>query len=76
LAVYDLPDDYHAPERFLERLEAVTREEIQRVAQEHLHPDQAAIVAVGPAEELAPQLEGLGEIEVVEGPSELARSPD
>ena len=72
LAVYDLPDDYHAPERFLERLEAVTREEIQRVAQEHLHPDQAAVVAVGPAEELAPQLEGLGEIEVVDAAPAVA----
>jgi zinc protease len=80
LAVYDLPDDYHAPERFLERLDSVTREELLRVAQENLHPERAAIVAVGPAEELAPQLEGLGELEVVEaapaGPaSSIMRAP-
>lgn len=65
LAVYGLPDDYYAPERYLERLEAVTREEVLRVAREHLHPDRATIVAVGPAAELAPQLGDLGELEIV-----------
>lgn len=65
LAIYGLPDDYYAPERYLERLEAVTREEVLRVAREHLHPEQAAIVAVGPAAELAPQLTRLGELEIV-----------
>jgi zinc protease len=65
LAVYGLPDDYYAPERYLARLDAVSREEIQRVARDHLHPERAVIVAVGPAGELAPQLEGLGELDVV-----------
>lgn len=65
LAVYDLPEDHYAPERYMERLEAVTREEVLRVAREHLHPDRAAVVAVGPAAELARQLEGLGELEVI-----------
>lgn len=65
LAVYGLPDDYYVPERYLERLDAVTREEILRVAREHVHPERAAIVAVGPAVELAPQLAELGELDVV-----------
>lgn len=65
LTVHGLPDDYYAPERFAERLEAVTEEELLRVARAHVHPDRAAVVAVGPAEELAPQLEGMGELEVV-----------
>ncbi len=65
LTVHGLPDDYYAPERYAERLAAVTEEELLRVAREHVHPDRAAVVAVGPAEELAPQLEGLGELEVV-----------
>lgn len=75
LAVYGLPDDHYAPERYVERLEAVTRDEILRVAREHLHPDQAAVVAVGPAAELAPQFEGLGELEVVAAAAEAERSP-
>lgn len=65
LAVYGLPNDHYAPERYLARLEAVTREEILRVARERLHPDRATIVAVGPAGSLTRQLEGLGEVEVV-----------
>lgn len=65
LTVYGLPDDHYAPERYLERLEAVTPDEILRVSRERVHPKRAAIVAVGPAAELAPQLEGLGELEVV-----------
>ncbi len=65
LGVYGLPDDHYAPERYLERLEAVTEAEILRVARVHLHPQRASITAVGPALELAPQLEGLGTLEVV-----------
>lgn len=65
LVVYDLPDDHYAPERYLARMEAVDRDEILRVARAHLRPDRAAVVAVGPAAELVPQLEGLGDLEVV-----------
>jgi len=62
LAVYDLPDDYY--DGYLGRLAAVTREEVLRVAQRHLDPEHIAIVAVGPAEVLEPQLRGLGELKV------------
>lgn len=62
LAVYGLPNDYF--ERYLARLPTITREEIQTVAQRHLHPDRIAVVAVGPAEALLPQLEPLGEVTV------------
>jgi zinc protease len=65
LTVYGLPDDHYAPERYLERLEAVTPEAILRVAREHIRPERAAVVAVGPAAELAPQLQGVGELEVM-----------
>ena len=65
LGVYGLPDDYYAPERYLERLEAVTEAEIRRVARAHLHPGRASVTAVGPAAELARQLEGLGTMEIV-----------
>jgi zinc protease len=62
LAVYGLPDDYF--ERYLARLPTITREEILAVAQRHLHPDRIAVVAVGPAETLVPQLETLGPVTV------------
>lgn len=62
LATYGLPDDYF--NRYLERLTQVTREELQEVAQRHLHPDRIAVVAVGPAETLEPQLESLGPVKV------------
>jgi hypothetical protein len=35
------------------------------VARAHLHPERAAIVLVGPAKAIVPQLEGLGHVEVV-----------
>lgn len=66
LAVYELPDDHYAPEVYTARLDAVDREEILRVAWEHLQPAGASVVAVGPAAELKPQLEDLGELEVVD----------
>jgi predicted Zn-dependent peptidase len=62
LAVYGLPDDYF--ERYLERLPTITREEILAVARRHIHPDHIAVVAVGPAEVLVPQLEPLGTVTV------------
>jgi hypothetical protein len=39
---------------------------VERLALELLHPDRAAIVLVGPAEALTPQLKDLGPIEVVQ----------
>lgn len=62
LSTYGLPDDYY--DTYLERLAAVTREDLLNGAREHLHPDRIAVVAVGPADELVPQLEGLGEVTV------------
>lgn len=62
LAVYGLPDDYF--DRYIERLGTVTREEILDVAQRHLDPDHMAVVAVGPADVLLPQFEGIGPVTV------------
>lgn len=64
LAVYDLPDDYY--QRFPEEIQAVTPEEVLRVAREHLDPESMVLVAVGPAASLEPQLAPFGEVEVVE----------
>jgi zinc protease len=62
IATYGLPDDYYAT--YQERLAAMPREEILEAARRHLHPDNIAIVAVGPADTLAPQLAGLGTVTV------------
>ncbi len=70
LSVYGLPDDYY--DTYLERLAAVTREDLLQGARGHLHPDRIAIVAVGPADVLVPQLEGIGEVTVHRREPELA----
>ncbi|HEV7785626.1 MAG TPA: pitrilysin family protein [Thermoanaerobaculia bacterium] len=62
LAVFGLPDDYYT--RHLERIASVTREDILDVARRHVDPEHVAIVAVGPAEALEPQLQGLGPVTV------------
>jgi zinc protease len=62
LAVYGLPDNHY--DTYPQRLAAVTREKLLEVARRHLDPERIAIVAVGPAEELAPQLEDLGPLTV------------
>lgn len=62
LAVYGLPDDHY--ERFPDRVRAIDRERLQEVARRHLRPDSMVVVAVGPADELAPQFEGLGTVTV------------
>ena len=64
LAVYGLPDDHY--DGHLDRLAAVTQGDILRVAERHLDPEHLAIVAVGPADVLEPQLRGLGELKVWE----------
>lgn len=63
LATYGLEDDYY--ESYPERIRGVTCTDVATVARRHLHPDRAAVVAVGPADALRPQLEGLGPIDVV-----------
>ncbi|MGH9464551.1 MAG: M16 family metallopeptidase, partial [Thermoanaerobaculia bacterium] len=65
LALHALPDDYFR--RLPAEVAAVDPAAIQRVAATHLHPDRLAVVAVGPARELVPQLANLGELTVRDG---------
>jgi zinc protease len=62
LSVFGLPDDYY--DHYLEKIAAVTREEVLEAARRHLDPERIAVVAVGPAEILEPQFEGLGPVTV------------
>jgi predicted Zn-dependent peptidase len=64
LKVYDLPDD--SLDTYRGRVRATTQAQTAQMALDLLHPDRAAIVVVGPADQLVPQLQGLGPIEVVE----------
>ena len=60
LAVYGLPDDYY--DTYPDRLSALDPPTLQAAAQTHLRPRDLVVIAVGPADELAPQFDGLGEI--------------
>ena len=63
LAVFALPDDYF--DGYPAQLRAVGVETLLGVARRHLRPQACAVVAVGPAEVLRPQLEPLGPVHVV-----------
>jgi len=73
LAAYGLPDDYY--DRFPAAVEAVDRETVLAMARRHLRPDELVVVAVGPADELAPQLEGLGPLTVHAAPAAAEAEP-
>jgi len=53
IRMYDLPSDYLKTYR--DQINAVSAEDIQRVAQNYVRPDQAAVVIVGDAEEISAQ---------------------
>jgi zinc protease len=64
LDVYGLPED--SLDTFRGRIRALTAEDTARVARDLVHPERAAILVVGPAEAIVPQLEDLGAVEVVQ----------
>ena len=59
IKMHDLPDDYL--QTYRERVSAVTREEVQRVARRYVTPDRAAIVIVGDADALVDEIKGYAE---------------
>lgn len=63
LDVYGLPED--SLDTFRGRIRALTAEDTARAARDLVHPERAAILVVGPAEAILPQLEDLGAVEVV-----------
>jgi zinc protease len=63
LDVYGLPED--SLDTYRSRIRAVRVEDTARMARTLLHPERAAIVLVGPAEDLVPQVEDMGLVEVV-----------
>ena len=62
LQVHGLPTD--SLDTYRSRVRAVVLGDVHAAAIDHLHPDRAAIIVLGPAETIAPQLEGLGSVEI------------
>ena len=52
--LYDLPADYL--QTYRDKVNAVTLEDVERVAKKYIAPDKIAIVVVGDAEEILPQI--------------------
>lgn len=59
-ARYGLPDDYY--QNYLKRLMSVTVEDVQAMAKKYLKPDNAHIVVVGDALQVADKLSRFGEV--------------
>ena len=59
LFVHDLPDDELA--RYRPAIEAVTADDVLRVAREHIHPERCAIVLVGDHDKFGADLEAAGD---------------
>ena len=64
LDVHGLPED--SLDTFRGRIRALTAEDTARAARDLVPPDRAAILVVGPAEAILPQLEDLGTVEVLQ----------
>jgi len=63
-------DYFHYPEDYLatypDKIAAVTKEDVQRVAQQYLHPDEATLLVVGRAEGFDKPLSTFGEVNTIE----------
>ena len=73
--LYGLPADYL--QTYRDKVDVVTIEDVKRVAAEHIHPDRIAIVIVGDAGEVLPQVKEFAEeIEIFDtdrNPKELSQ---
>lgn len=63
-AYYGYPDDFI--QQIKAGVEAVTAEDVQRVAQAYLHPDEARILVLGNSEDLGEPVGALGDVEVLD----------
>ena len=75
LVLYDLPDDYFAT--YVERVMAVTAEDVQGAARRHLDPERMVVVVAGDREAIEPPLRrlGFGDPEILAAPGEGDDAP-
>ena len=57
--LYDLPENYL--QSYRANIEAITADDVQRVAEKYVRPQEMAIVIVGDAKEIIPQASGYAE---------------
>ncbi|HZX93439.1 MAG TPA: pitrilysin family protein [Myxococcales bacterium] len=71
---HGLPADYYAT--YQQRVEAVTREDVAKAARDRLHPDDMAIVVVGPLKEIEPRIAALklGKVELRDAEGEAKKA--
>ncbi len=60
--LYGLPPDYW--NQYLKRIDAVTRDDVQQMAQKYLLPERMAIIVVGDAQHISQPLTALGTVQV------------
>ena len=77
---YNLPEDYYAT--YLQKVNAVTKADIMRVAKQYVRPDKAYVLVVGKASEVAAKLAAIAPVQyyTMEGepytPEAAASIPD
>lgn len=64
IARYNMPEDYY--KNYLKSIEAVSPDDIQRVAKEYITPGRSNIVLVGNSKEFADRLPQFGEVQYVD----------
>jgi predicted Zn-dependent peptidase len=60
----ELPLNYL--ETYLDNVQAVTQEDVQRVARKYLHPDEIKVLVVGDKEKFDKPLDSFGKVNVIE----------
>jgi len=73
VARYGLPTDYY--NNYLSRLEAVTAEDVMRVANEYMRTDNVTITVVGKAQDIASTLSAFGEVEYFDNNGQPTDAP-
>ncbi len=59
-AMYDLPEDFYST--YLQKIESVTTDDVLRVADKYIQPDQAHITVVGKADDVVEALKRFGPV--------------
>jgi predicted Zn-dependent peptidase len=75
LVTYDLPDDYF--NNYIQRILAVTKDDVQRVAKKYLDPEKVAVIVVGDRKEIEKSVRALnlGPVQVMTIDEVLGKAP-